>query len=96
MALPYRFEGGRPQVIVINRNTGKECVCEIVDVGPWNIDDPYWTLGSRPQAESGTDKKGRQTNKAGIDLTPGAAKAIGLSGKGIVDWSFANQLDEAD
>jgi hypothetical protein len=44
-----------------------------LDVGPWNTDDPYWTAGSRPQAETGTNRHGESTNKAGIDLTPLAA-----------------------
>jgi hypothetical protein len=63
-------------------------VLPIVDVGPWNTDDPYWTLGARPQAESGIDHSGRKTNKAGIDLTPAAARALGIPGKALVDWEF--------
>jgi peptidoglycan hydrolase-like protein with peptidoglycan-binding domain len=92
-ALPYRFEGERQQVRILNRATGKECITEIVDVGPWNTNDPYWETGSRPQAESGTDMSGRKTNLAGIDVTPGAAKALGLSGKGQVDWAFVSNFD---
>jgi N-acetylmuramoyl-L-alanine amidase len=87
-ALPYRFKDPRPKVLVHNTANDKDAICEIRDIGPWNIDDPYWQTGARPQAETGTDKKGRKTNGAGIDLTPGAAKAIGLSGKGTVDWRF--------
>jgi hypothetical protein len=37
---------------------------------------------------------GRKTNLAGIDLTPAAAAAIGLAGKGKVDWQFANMANE--
>lgn len=88
VALPYRWRGPMPRVAVVNNENGKTVVCEIVDVGPWNIDDPYWLTGARPQAETGKDKRGRKTNKAGIDLTPGAAKAIDLKGKGMVDWGF--------
>lgn len=86
VALPYRFKGARPKVRVFK--DGKSVDCDIVDVGPWNINDPYWETGSRPQAESGTDTTGRTTNKAGIDLTPTAADEIGLDGKGLVDWEF--------
>jgi len=86
VALPFRFHGARPQVRVTCN--GKSIVAPIVDVGPWNTNDPYWERGARPQAESGTDTRGRKTNKAGIDLTPAAAKAIGLDGKGLVDWEF--------
>lgn len=86
VALPARFTGLRPKVRVFN---GTRVVdCDIVDVGPWNINDKYWETNSRPQAESGTDKSGRTTNRAGIDLTPAAAIALGISGKGIVDWMF--------
>ncbi|MEH2489350.1 hypothetical protein [Bradyrhizobium sp. AZCC 2230] len=92
VALPSRFSGPRPQVRVTNRANGKSVVCNIVDVGPWNIRDPYWEKGARPQAESGTDLTGRRTNGAGIDLTPGAARAIGVPGKGVVDWEFVGAV----
>lgn len=89
VALPYKFQGERPRVKVTNRANGKSVTCTIEDVGPWNTHDPYWTVhAGRPQAESGTDTTGRKTNKAGIDLSPAAARAIGLPGKGLVDWSF--------
>lgn len=89
VSLPYRFKGKRRKVRVFKRSTELSVVCPIIDVGPWNIDDPYWRAdGGRPQAESGTDRRGRRTNLAGIDLTPAAAKAIGLDGLGRVDWEF--------
>lgn len=87
VALPAAFSDPRPKVRVFYQ--GKSVVCDIVDKGPWNIRDPYWQkVGGRPQAETGKDLSGRQTNLAGIDLTPAAAKAIGLPGKGKVDWEF--------
>ena len=88
VALPARVPDPRPSVCVWK--AGKSVVCKIVDVGPWNTDDPYWQTGARPQAESGLDHRGRKTNGAGIDLTPAAAKALGLQGKGIVDWEFVD------
>jgi N-acetylmuramoyl-L-alanine amidase len=88
VALPDRFEGERPNVRVINKVTGKSEVASIEDVGPWNIDDPYWLSGERPQAETGTDMTGRTTNGAGIDLSPALALALGVDGMGIVDWEF--------
>jgi hypothetical protein len=88
VALPDRIEGERPDVTVYNRVTGEFAVATIEDVGPWNIDDPYWTTGERPQAESGTDMTGRSTNGAGIDLSPALAKAISIDGMGQVDWEF--------
>jgi hypothetical protein len=91
VALPDRITASpRPKVRVTHSQTRRSVVCDIVDVGPWNIDDPYWERGSRPQAESGTDMTGRRTNSAGIDLTPGAARAIGLDGKGKVEWEFVS------
>lgn len=89
-ALPGRIFGKRPFVRVINQKNGQSVICELIDIGPWNVDDPYWATGMRPQAESGRDKGGRHTNKAGIDLTPAAARAIGLNGLGFVDWEFVN------
>lgn len=93
VALPYRFTGTRPRVRVFYN--GKTCDCDIVDVGPWNINDPYWTTNSRPEAESGTDNSGRHTNLAGIDLTPAAWSSLGAAGAGKakVDWDFVNVLD---
>lgn len=97
VALPFRFPNDeRPQIDVVNKRTGKRVTCDIRDIGPWNINDPYWATGNRPQAESGTDLTGRETNKAGIDLSPAAAAAIGLSGLEPVDWAFADSKpDEA-
>jgi hypothetical protein len=86
IALPFRFRGPRPKVTV--SANGKSILCPIVDVGPWNTNDPYWMTAARPQAESGTDMSGRRTNGAGIDLTPATAAAIGLDGKGQVVWFF--------
>lgn len=61
----------------------------VIDVGPWNIDDPYWEAGTRPQAETGTDRSGRSTNKAGIDLTPLLASR--LSGQSV-DNCYAREI----
>ncbi|GAC1325878.1 MAG: hypothetical protein NVSMB28_21230 [Collimonas sp.] len=95
VALPMRFEGVRPKVQVTSKKNGKTIVCDIVDVGPWNIHDPYWQTGSRPQAESGVDLSGRKTNRAGIDLTLAAAQALQIDGKGLVDWSFVDTQSQS-
>lgn len=90
VALPARFtERPLPQVRVTHN--GRSVICPVIDVGPWNTRDPYWVTGARPQAESGIDMTGRRTNLAGIDLTPAAAQAIGLRGKGTVDWEFIKE-----
>ena len=56
-------------VRVTNPANGKSTLAQVLDIGPWNTDDDAYVFGgSRPQAESGTDTRGRQTNGAGIDL----------------------------
>ena len=88
-ALPGIFPGKRPLVEVTNEANGKSVIVTIEDIGPWNTDDRYWLKADgRPQAESGRDHRGRRTNKAGIDLSPGAARALGIDGKGVVTWKF--------
>ena len=97
VALPFKFTGERRKVRVINRSNRQEAVCSIRDLGPWLTDDPYWDGDKRPLAETcyknsqplpRGPNKGKIPNGAGIDITPGAAKKIGLSGKGNVDWEF--------
>lgn len=97
VALPYKFPEPRPKVLVRNRANGKEAVCRIRDLGPWLTDDPYWNTGQRPLAETCWQtktplprgpNKGKVPNGAGLDVTPGAAKAIALSGMGQCDWTF--------
>jgi N-acetylmuramoyl-L-alanine amidase len=100
VALPDRFEGERPMVRVHNRATGESATAEIWDVGPWNIDNPYWETGERPQAEicylqqtelpDGPNAGNVPSNPAGIDLSPALARALGIEGKGQVDWQFVN------
>jgi hypothetical protein len=98
IALPDRIEGERPSVRVFNLVTGLSAVATIEDVGPWNIDDPYWNTGERPQAETchnegkplpdGPNAGKTPSNPAGIDLSPALAEALGIDGKGTVDWQF--------
>jgi N-acetylmuramoyl-L-alanine amidase len=96
-ALPYKFAEPRPLVLVHNLATGKEATCQIRDLGPWLTDDPYWQNNRRPLAETCAENKmklprgpnkGKTPNGAGIDITPAAAKAIGLEGMGQVSWRF--------
>lgn len=96
-ALPWRFEEPRPLVRVLNLETKTEIVCQIRDIGPWMTDDDYWSKGSRPMAEISYETNtplpygpnaGKVANGAGIDITPAAARAIGLQGMGTVHWAF--------
>lgn len=95
VALPYRFRGKRPRVRVWK--DGRSVDCDIIDVGPWYDNrsgwafDPYWQSSARPRAESDS-----RTNHAGIDLTPAADHAIGLNGKGVVDWEFIQEPSMPD
>lgn len=42
----------------------------------------------RPQAETGTDTRGRTTNGAGIDLGEAVWNALGMTDNGEVEWEF--------
>jgi N-acetylmuramoyl-L-alanine amidase len=98
VALPYRFQGDRPRVRVYNRDTEESEVADILDVGPWMIDDDYFYRDARPIAEqcfhsdeplpSGPHEGKVPSNPAGIDLSPALAARIGIEGKGVVDWEF--------
>ena len=44
--------------------------------------------GSRPQAESGRDESGRETNYAGIDLSEAVWNALGMRDNGQIEWEF--------
>ncbi len=61
----------------------------VLDVGPWNTnDDAYVLRGARPQAESGTDTRGRKTNGAGIDLGDAVWHRLAMTDNGNVEWEF--------
>jgi N-acetylmuramoyl-L-alanine amidase len=95
VAFPYKWrDSPRPRVIV--KGPSGEVETDVVDVGPWNTDDPDYVLGTaRPLSESqykyGTVAQNGQvpTNDAGIDLTDPIAREVGISGKGKVSWKFA-------
>lgn len=94
VALPHRFKE-RPLPWVVVTGPKGSVNAQVQDIGPWNIEDQYWlTPTGRPQAESGHDLgqvthgRPRKTNKAGIDLSPALARAVGIDGKGLVSWRF--------
>jgi lysozyme len=86
VALPFRFRV--PSKVIVYRGDAS-VVCDIVDVGPHNTNDPYWLNGARPLAES------QNGNHAGIDMTPATFAALGIVpndpayGETLVDWAFA-------
>ena len=51
-----------------------------------DFNDPYWDNNDRPQAECGTDKRGRKTNRAGIDISATLAEKLGLKGNTKIRW----------
>lgn len=74
-----------------NPENGRTAVALVLDVGPWNThDDPYVFEGQRPQAETGTDKWGRPTNGAGIDLGEKVWKQLGMTDNSDVEWEFVD------
>jgi len=77
--------------IIRLRRAGTEAffTAPVLDVGPWNTHDEAYVFGSaRPQAESGVDDTGRQTNGSGIDLSDLVFKSIGMPDNGMVEWEF--------
>jgi hypothetical protein len=95
VAFPYKWrDSPRPRVTV--KGPSGEVETDVVDVGPWNTDDPDYVLGTaRPLSESQyanrTEAQNGQvpSNDAGIDLTDPIAREVGISGKGKVSWKFA-------
>lgn len=78
-------------VRVSNPANGKTVLAQVLDIGPWNEhDDAYVVNGARPQAESGIDSRGRQTNGAGIDLGEWVWRALDMLDNSEVDWEFVS------
>jgi len=98
VSFPYRWRDEPPPELVIIESDGRTVEAPIVDVGPWNTDDPRYVLdGRRPMAETqyafGVEAQNGMvpTNDAGIDLTEPVASALGIDldqGKGKVRWRF--------
>lgn len=96
VSFPFKWRDGPPPSVVVKGPNGKEITASVIDVGPWNVDDPDYVHGTaRPlveaQYENGTAAQNGlvPSNDAGIDLAPMTAKACGISGKGKVSWRYA-------
>ena len=101
VALPS-VQALRRWIIITNPLNGKSTKAEVLDIGPWNVNDDYYVFqhatnqpGSvatsteiRPQAETGTDLFNRPTNGAGIDLGEAVWNALGMTDNGNVSWEF--------
>ena len=95
VSFPYKWRD-QPRPMVEVAGPSGTVITGVVDVGPWNTDDPNYVLGTeRPLAESQyEDQTVAQngmvpTNPAGIDLTAPIAREVGISGKGRVNWRLA-------
>lgn len=73
------------------RYGGRALVVPVLDVGPWNIDDPYWSNGQRPAAERGRGTYRTPANRAGIDLSDATFATLGLRDNDFVEWRFVHR-----
>jgi hypothetical protein len=72
-----------------NPMNGRVCYAQVLDVGPWCEHDEKYVFGEfRPLAETGTDERGRPTNRAGIDLGEAVWRVLAMDDNGPVEWEF--------
>ena len=63
----------------------RSITCPVLDVGPHHTNDPYWVKGTVPRAQT------TRRNHAGIDISDGAWKALGITrkiGTVRITWKF--------
>jgi hypothetical protein len=65
------------------RRGAKTVYAQWQDVGPFDEDDPDYVFGGAPPRQA----------RSGLDLSPAAAAAIGLDGRGEVSWRFVRGSD---
>jgi len=66
-------------------------VVPVLDVGPWNTSDDYWSSGQRPAAEHGRGAYRTPVNSAGIDLSDATFALLGLRDNDWVEWRFVHR-----
>jgi hypothetical protein len=88
VALPDRSALRRDVEI---RYRGRATVVPVRDVGPWNVDDDYWSRGDRPAAERGRGTFRKPANAAGIDLSDATFAELGLRDNDYVEWRFVHR-----
>ena len=66
-------------------------VVPVLDVGPWNTNDDYWSNGERPAAERGRGAYRTPVNRAGIDLSDATYATLGLRDNDWVEWRFVHR-----
>ncbi len=88
VALPHRSALRRDVEI---RYQGRGMVVPVLDVGPWNTDDAYWSDGQRPAAERGRGTFRKPANPSGIDLSDATFASLGLRDNDYVEWRFVHR-----
>ena len=88
VALPHRSALRRSVEL---RYRDRIAVVPVLDVGPWNTDDAYWSNGQRPAAERGRGAFRTPVNRAGIDLSDAVFLALGLRDNDYLEWRFVHQ-----
>ncbi|HEY0253885.1 MAG TPA: hypothetical protein VGC41_20285 [Kofleriaceae bacterium] len=88
VALPHRKALGK---LVEVRHGDRTVVVEVLDVGPWNIDDAYWDTDARPASERGRGAYRTPSNTAGIDLSDPVFAELGMKDNDIVEWRFVRR-----
>jgi len=88
VALPHRSALRRDVEI---RYGGRALVVPVLDVGPWNTDDDYWSTDKRPAAERGRGTFRTPANRAGIDLSDETFALLGLRDNDWVEWRFVHR-----
>jgi hypothetical protein len=88
VALPHRRALGR---MVEIRHGDRVVVAEVLDVGPWNIDDDYWEHDARPASERGHGFYRTPVNAAGIDLSDPVFAELGMRDNDVVEWRFVHR-----
>lgn len=88
VALPSRRALGRDVEV---RYRDRAIVVPVLDVGPWNVNDPYWENDRRPASETGHGAFRTPVNRAGIDLSDPVFAALGLRDNDFVEWRFVHR-----
>lgn len=88
VALPDRRALGRDVEV---RYHDRGIVVPVLDVGPWNVADPYWEHDARPASERGRGVYRTPVNPAGIDLSNATFAALGLHDNDYVEWRFVHR-----
>lgn len=95
VALPDRSALKRAVVVTYK---GRSFIVPVLDVGPHNVNDPYWARSGVPAAAKGLrippmSRYGRPKNKAGVDLSDALWDKLGIprrQGIATVEWRFVN------